>query len=120
MKALPIDEGAFSVLLVFDCKPGESERFANQLADFIDARTRFHPGFLSALVYLSDDACKVIKLFQWARAGDWEAYRSSEDGLEANRLLTGRSPSIQFLETVRAVGNPPPGESGTWRTATAP
>ncbi|MFU8896224.1 MAG: antibiotic biosynthesis monooxygenase [Gammaproteobacteria bacterium] len=110
MKALPIHEGAFTVLLVFECKPRESEALAEQLADFIETRTRFHPGFLSALVYLTEDATKVVEFFQWARAEDWEAYRRSEDGRAAVRWLAGRTPSIQFLELVRALRNPPPGD----------
>jgi heme-degrading monooxygenase HmoA len=109
MKALPIHDGAFTVLMIFECGPGESERFANELAGFIESRTRFHPGFLSSLVYLSEDARKVVETFQWARAEDWEAYRASDDGQEAVRWLAGRTPNIQFLELIRAIGAPPPG-----------
>lgn len=118
MKALPIHEGAFTVLSVFDCQPRDSERFAQELAEFIESRTRFQPGFVSALVYLSEDARKVVELFQWARAEDWEAYRASEDGREVAQRHAGRSPVIHFLELVRSVGVPPPGESGTYRVVT--
>ena len=109
MKALPIHEGAFTVLLISECKPRESEALAEHLSDFIEKCTRFHPGFLSALVYLTEDAAKIVEVFQWARAEDWEAYRRSEDGQAAVRWLSGRTPSIQFLELVRATRNPPPG-----------
>jgi hypothetical protein len=119
MKALPIHEGAFTVLMIFDCKPGESERFAGELAGFVEQRMRFHPGFLSGLVYLSDDASKVVEVFQWARAGDWDAYRGSEDGREAVRWLAGRIPSVQFLEMVRSIGNPHPGEIGPQRASSS-
>lgn len=118
MKALPIHEGAFTVLSVFDCQPRESERFAQELAEFIEARTRFHPGFVSALVYLSEDARKVVELFQWARMEDWDAYCSSGDGREAMERHAGRSPDNHYLELVRCVGVPPPGESGTYRAVT--
>jgi hypothetical protein len=112
MKALPIHEGAFTVLMVFDCDPGESERFATDLATFIESKTRFHPGFLSSLVYVSEDARKIVEVFQWARAADWEAYRASDDGHEAVQWLAGRTPGIQFLELIRAIGTPPPGHEG--------
>lgn len=112
MKALPIPEGAFSVLLVFDCNPSESEKFAHALGDFIESRMRFHAGFISALVYVSEDASKVVEHFQWSRADDWEAYRASEDGGDAVTLLAGRRPRIEFLELIRAVGAPPPGTHG--------
>lgn len=111
IKGMPIHEGAFTVLLVFECRPGESERFAQELADFVAARTRFHAGFLSALVYLSEDARKIVELFQWARSEDWEAYRASDDGRQAVQWLTERGPTIQFLELVGAIGAPPPDES---------
>lgn len=117
MRALPVHEGAFSVLLIFDCAPGESERFANELSEFIERRVRYHPGFLSALVYLSEDAAKVIELFQWARAEDWQRYRASTDGRDAVQWLAGHRPSVQYLELVRGIVNPPPGDSGSWPTA---
>jgi heme-degrading monooxygenase HmoA len=110
MKSLPVHESAFTVLVVFNCNPGESERFAHELADFNEARMRRHPGFLSAMVYLSEDARRVIEVFQWARSEDWEAYRGSEDGRKAVEHLAGRSPKIEFLELVRAVGVLPPGD----------
>ncbi|HUH00014.1 MAG TPA: hypothetical protein VMQ83_12695 [Gammaproteobacteria bacterium] len=109
MKTLPIDEGAFTVLCVFDCNPGESERLANEIAEAVDARMRFHPGFLSSMIYLSEDACRVFKLFQWARVENWEAYRASEDGRLAVEQLAGRSVRLEFLELIRAIGPPAPG-----------
>lgn len=112
MKALPIHEGAFSVLLVFDCNPSETENFAHALGDFIESRMRFHAGFISALVYVSEDASRVVEHFQWSRAEDWEAYRASADGRDAVELLVGRRPKIEFLELIRAIGAPPPGTSG--------
>ncbi|HKK03291.1 MAG TPA: antibiotic biosynthesis monooxygenase [Gammaproteobacteria bacterium] len=110
MKVLPVNEGAFTVLLSFDCRPAESERFALELAHFVEERMRFHPGFLSGTIYLSEDASKVFELFQWARAEDWHAYRASEDGRDAVRWLSGHRPGISFLETVRCVVPPAPGE----------
>jgi hypothetical protein len=110
MKAWPIHEGAFTVLVAFECEAGESERFANELGDFVAAHMRFHPGFLSSLVYLSEDARKVIEIFQWARAEDWETFRASEDGRLAIEKLGGRSPRIEFLEMIRAIGPAPPGD----------
>jgi quinol monooxygenase YgiN len=112
MKALPIHEGAFSVLLVFQCSPRDSERLAHALAEFIETRMRFHAGFLSSLVYVSEDASRVVELFQWVRAEDWEAYRASEDGREAVERLAGHSPKIEFLELIQAIGAPPPGTHG--------
>jgi heme-degrading monooxygenase HmoA len=120
MKALPVHESAFTVLRIFDCRPGESEQFAHQLADFIASATRLHGGFLSSLVYLSDDARKVVELHQWARAEDWEAFRKSDDGRRAVELEIGRIPSIQFLEMVRATGAPSPGDSGVRRGIDVP
>ncbi|NHA15199.1 antibiotic biosynthesis monooxygenase [Thioalkalivibrio sp. XN279] len=110
MKSLPVHQGAFNVLLVFDCKPGESEQFANELGDFVAQRMRFHPGFISGLVYLSEDARKVVEVFQWARAEDWQAYRRSEDGQEGLRWLAARTPTTDFLELVRCVDAPAPGD----------
>jgi hypothetical protein len=117
MKALPVYDGAFTVLLVFECSPGESERFAHELADFVEARMRYHSGFLSSLIYLSEDACKVVELFQWARAEDWEDYRGSEDGRQAIERLAGRRPRIEFLESIRAIGAPPPGNGAPGNAA---
>jgi hypothetical protein len=110
MKTLAVHEGAFTVLRVFDCKPGESERFAKELADFTEARTRFQPGFLSSLIYLSDDACKIVEIYQWARAGDWESFCNSETGRRGGEIQAGRLPNMQFLEMVRVIGAVPPGE----------
>jgi len=120
MKVLPVHESAFTVLRIFDCRPAESEQFANRLGDFVVAATRLHPGFLSSLVYLSDDAQKVVELLQWARAEDWEAYGKSEDGRRAAELEIGRRRSIQFLEMVRAIGLPSPSESGMRRGLDVP
>lgn len=111
MKSLPVDQGAFTVLLSFECEAGESEQFANRLAEFVEQRMRFHAGFISGLVYLSEDARKVVEVFQWARAEDWQAYRRSEDGQEGLRWLAPRRPATDFLELVRFVGAPAPGES---------
>jgi len=111
MRALPIHDGAFSVLMVFQSNPRESEQLAHALAEFIESRMRFHAGFLSSLVYVSEDANRVVELFQWARAEDWEAYRTSKDGREAVERLTGRSPKIEFLELIQAIGAPPPGSN---------
>jgi len=108
MKALPIHEGAFTVLLVFDCSPRDSERLSHALVEFIETRMRVHAGFLSGLVYVSEDASKVVELFQWARAEDWETYRASGDGREAVERLSGHSPRIEFLELIRAIGALPP------------
>jgi len=110
MKNLPVHQGAFNVLLIFDCKAGESEQFANLLADFVEKRMRFHPGFISGLVYLSEDARKVVEVFQWARAEDWQAYRNSEIGQEALRWLAASAPATEFLELVRYVDAPAPGD----------
>lgn len=110
MRNLPINEGAFTVLCVFNCNPGESEHLARQIAEWVDARMRFHPGFLSSMIYLSEDGGRIVEFFQWARAEDWEAYRASEDGRTAVAQLAGRSPKIEFLEMVQAVGAPPPGK----------
>ena len=112
MRALPIHEGAFSVLLVFQCSSRESEQLAHTLAEFIDSRMRFHAGFLSSLVYISEDAGRVVQLFQWARAEDWEAYRVSADGREAVERAASHKPKIEFLELIYATGAPPPGTSG--------
>lgn len=111
MKTLPLHQGAFTVLLTFECDPGDSEQFAHDLADFVERRMRFHPGFISGLVYLSEDARKVVEVFQWARAEDWQAYRRSEDGQEGLRWLSPRRPATEFLEMVRSVGAPAPGEA---------
>jgi hypothetical protein len=109
MKAMPIHEGAFTALLVHDCNPAESERFALDRAEHIEQRMRKHAGFLSSLVYLSDDANKVFELLQWARAGDWEAYRNSEDGRRAAMSPPGRGPAVHGLEIVGAALPSPPG-----------
>lgn len=111
MKALPIHEGAFSVLLVFQCNPRESEQLAQALAEFIESRMRFHAGFLSALVYVSEDAGRVVELFQWTRAEDWEAYRASGDGQAVERLAS-RPPKVELLELIQMIGAPPPGTQG--------
>lgn len=113
MKVLPINEGAFTVLLSFDCRPAESEAFALELSRFLEERMRFHAGFLSGTVYLSEDASKVFELFQWARAEDWQAYRASEDGRDAVQWLSTHRPRISFLETVRCSVAPAPGERAT-------
>lgn len=113
MKTLAVYEGAFTVLRVFDCKPGESERFAHELAAFVDTRTRFQPGFLSSLIYLSDDACKVVEIYQWVRAEDWESFCSSDAGRRGTEIQGGRLPNLHFLEMVRAIGAVPPGGGGT-------
>jgi heme-degrading monooxygenase HmoA len=118
MKALPIHEGAFSVLLVFQCSSRESEQLAHALAEFIESRMRFHAGFLSSLVYISEDASRVVELFQWARAEDWEAYRASEDGREAVERAASHKPKIEFLELIHATGAPPPGTSGAPQSST--
>lgn len=110
MRNLPINEGAFTVLCVFDCNPGESERLAREIAEWVEARMRFHPGFLSSMIYLSEDGGRIVEFFQWARSEDWEAYRASEDGRAAIAQLAGRSPRIEFLEMIRAVGAPLPGQ----------
>jgi quinol monooxygenase YgiN len=120
MKAMPVYEGAFTVLMTFSCKPAESEQFANELADFIEQRLRRHPGFLSGLVYVSEDACTVVELFQWARSGDWDTYRATEDGRAAVQWLSGRKPEVHFLEMVRSIPMAPPGESGTFRSIELP
>ncbi len=98
------------MLCVFDCNPGESERLAREIAEWVEARMRFHAGFLSSMIYLSEDGGRVVEFFQWARGEDWEAYRASEDGRAAIAQLAGRSPRIEFLEMIRAVGAPPPGQ----------
>jgi len=109
LRKLPINEGAFTVLCVFDCNPGESERLAREIAGWIDARMRFHPGFLSSMICLSEDGGRIVEFFQWARGEDWEAYRASEDGRAAVARLAGRNPKIEFLEMIQAIGAPPPG-----------
>lgn len=109
MKAMPIHEGAFTVLLVNDCKPADSERFALDRAEHIEQRVRTHAGFLSSLVYLSDDATKVFELLQWVRAEDWEAYRGSEDGRRTVLSPPGRGLAEHRLEMIRAALPLPPG-----------
>jgi antibiotic biosynthesis monooxygenase (ABM) superfamily enzyme len=109
MKAMPIHDGAFTVLVAHECKPAESERFALERVDHIEQRMRRHAGFLSSLVYLSDDATRVFELLQWARAGDWEAYRDSEDGRRAALSPPGRGPAVHGLEMVGAALPSPPG-----------
>ncbi|MGD9386680.1 MAG: antibiotic biosynthesis monooxygenase [Gammaproteobacteria bacterium] len=111
MKTLPVHEGAFTVMLIFDCAPGESEQFANELAEFVERRMRFHAGFISGLVYLSEDACKVVEVFQWVRGEDWQAYRRSEDGQAGLHWLARRKPATHFLELVNCLGAPAPGET---------
>lgn len=108
MKAMPIHEGAFTVLRMHDCKPAESERFALERAEHIEQRMRRHPGFLSSLVYLSDDATRVVELLQWARAEDWEAYCDSEDGRVAALAPPARGAALHRLEMVRATLPAPP------------
>ena len=111
MKSLPIDPGAFTLLLSFECEPGESEQFASRLAEFVEQRMRLHAGFISGLVYLSEDARKVVEVFQWARAEDWQAYRKSDDGQDGLRWLAPRHPVTDYLELVSFCGAPvPPGE----------
>lgn len=109
MRHLPINEGAFTVLCMFDCNPGESERLAREIAEWVESRMRFHPGFLSSMIYLSEDGGRVVEFFQWARSEDWEAYRASEDSRTATVQLARRSPRIEFLEMIQAIGAPPPG-----------
>lgn len=111
MRNLPISEGAFTVLCVFECSPGESERLARQIAESIESRMRFHAGFLSSMICLSEDGGRIVEFFQWARGEDWEAFRASEDGRLAAAQLAGRSPRTEFLEMIRAVGAPPPGDA---------
>ena len=110
MKTLPLHQGAFTVLLTFDCNPGDSEQFAHDLAEFVERRMRFHPGFISGLVYLSEDARTVVEVFQWARAEDWQAYRRSADGQEGLHWLSPRKPTTDFLEMVSSMAAPAPGE----------
>lgn len=111
MRNLPIYEGAFTVLCVFDCNPGESEGLAREAAQWVDERMRFHPGFLSSMIYLSEDGGRIVELFQWAREEDWTAYRASEDGRAGVTKLAGRSARIEFLEMIQAAGAPPPGQA---------
>lgn len=120
MKTMPVYEGAFTVLTVFSCRPTESEHFANELADFIEQRLRPLPGFLSGLVYVSEDACTVVELSQWARSGDWDAFRSSPDGRAAVVWLSGRKPAVHLLEMVRSIPMAPPVESGGRRSIEVP
>lgn len=103
------------MLCVFDCNPGESERLARQIAEWVESKMRFHPGFLSSMIYLSEDGGRIVELFQWARAEDWQAYRATDDGHTAVAQMAGRSPRIEFLEMIQAVGAPLPGESGVRR-----
>jgi hypothetical protein len=105
-RTLPIIESAFTVLLSFECEPAQSEDFARRLSEFVAERMRRHAGFLSALIYLSDDARRVVEHFQWARAEDWVAYRQSEDGREAVAWLGRRVPQVNYLELVEAVVGP--------------
>jgi hypothetical protein len=110
MKSLPIHDGAFTVLLECECNPGESEGLARHLSEFIRERTRRHVGYLSALVYLSEDGHTIVAHFQWARAGDWSAWRASKDGHRFAELLAGCSQELQFLELVDGIPALHPGE----------
>jgi heme-degrading monooxygenase HmoA len=102
-RSIPILDGAFTVMVVYECEPTQSEEFAAGLAKFIAAGMRRHPGFLSALVYLSEDGRRVVEHFQWVRAEDWAAYRISDEGREALHWMGRRHPEVHYLELVQSI-----------------
>ena len=109
MPSLSVDPDVFTVLLIFETRPDEAEGFADRLADFIEERLSGHEGFLSGVVYASDDQRRVVEFFQWARPEDWAAYRASEDGREGLFWLQDRHPQVLYLDLSRAVTGPVPG-----------
>jgi hypothetical protein len=98
MSTMPVPDDAFTVLLVFETRPEEADEFARRLSAFVSERMSRHRGFVSGLVYVSDDSRRVMELFQWARPDDWADYRASEDGREGLEWLQDRHPQVHYLE----------------------
>ncbi|MEJ2514194.1 MAG: antibiotic biosynthesis monooxygenase [Gammaproteobacteria bacterium] len=103
MVTIPCASDGFTVQLVFETHPDEAEAFARRLLAFVSERLPRHGGFMSAVVYVSDDQRRVVELLQWARPEDWAAYRSSVDGRAGLAWLQDRHPGVQYLELVGAV-----------------
>ncbi len=99
----PLPADGFTVQLVFETRPDEAEVFARRLLAFVSDRLPRHAGFVSAVVYASEDQRRVIELLQWARPEDWAAYRSSVDGRAGLAWLQDRHPGVHYLELVGAV-----------------
>ena len=98
MPNMPVPADAFTVLLIFETRPEEADEFARRLSGFVSGRMSRDEGFISGLVYVSDDCRRVIEFFQWARPDDWAAYRASEDGREGLEWLQDRHPQVHYLE----------------------
>lgn len=109
MTGLSVDPDVFTVLLIFETRPDEAEGFAGRLADFVEERLPRHEGFLTGIVYVSDDHRRVVEFFQWVRPEDWAAYRASEDGREGLSWLQDRHPQVLYLDLSRAVPGSLPG-----------
>jgi len=109
MTGLSVDPDVFTVLLIFETRPDEAECFAARLSGFVEERLPRHEGFVSGIVYVSDDQRRVVEFFQWARPEDWAAYRASEDGREGLFWLQDRHPQVLYLDLHRAVAGPAPG-----------
>ena len=102
MASIPVRPDSFTVLLVFETRPDEAETFSRGLHEFVASRFPEHPGFLSGLVYCSDDQRSVVELLQWRRAEDWASYRESADGRAGLAWLRDRHPRVHYLELVGA------------------
>ncbi len=98
MITIPTKEPLFTVLLMFECQPDEQQSLVDKLFSVINTHMKPHPGFVSSLVYASENGTKIVEHFQWEDRASYENYRQSDSGREAARWLVDLHPRVFYLE----------------------
>ncbi len=105
MITIPTKEPLFTVLLMFECQPDEQSPLIDKLFNFINTRMKPQPGFVSSLVYASEDGTKVVEHFQWKDRASYENYRQSDSGKKAAQWLVTLHPQVFYLELAHSAAH---------------
>jgi heme-degrading monooxygenase HmoA len=79
---------------------------ADELVRIASEKVRGFPGFLRALVLLSEDGAAVVAITEWSDRESFLEFRQSELGRAAIRLAAGLHPQAHWLRQHAVVEAP--------------
>jgi quinol monooxygenase YgiN len=96
----------FVELVIYPTTKETQTRLADKVVRVTSEDVRAFPGFLRALVLVSEDGAAVVATTEWSDRGSFLEFRQSEIGQAAVQLAAGLHPQAHWLRQHAAVEAP--------------
>jgi heme-degrading monooxygenase HmoA len=96
----------FVEIVIYPTTKDAQARQADELVRIASENVRAFPGFLRALVLVSEDGSGLVAVTEWGDRESFLGFRQSEVGRAAIELAVGRHPQAHWLRQHAAIEAP--------------